>query len=304
MGKIKRKKLLVIGGTGFIGHHLIKAALKKKWKITSASLSTPSKRLRLNKVKYLKVDITNIFSIKKKLKTSFDYVVNLGGYIDHASFQEGGQKIILEHFLSVQYLIKILSRKSLKKFIQIGTSHEYGMAPAPQNENLKESPISPYSFAKVASTYFLKAIHKTENFPFTILRLFLTYGPGQGKNRFLPEIINKCLKNKKFPTSHGKQLRDFCYIDDTVRAILISLTSKKANGKIFNVASGKPKRISSVIKQVVSIVGKGKPIFGKRKDISENMALYANIDKIKKTLNWYPQIPFHEGLKKTINSFR
>ena len=74
--------------------------------------------------------------------------------------------------------------------------------------------------------------------------------------------------------------------------------------KVFLMSSGEPRKISSVIKKVVAIVGKGKPIFGKRKDISENMALYANIDKIKKILNWHPKISFDEGLRKTINSFR
>jgi len=304
MGKIK-KKLLVIGGTGFIGHHLIKEALKKNWEITSASLSIPTKKNRLNRVKYYKVDIRSILSVNKKLKKSFDYVVNLGGYIDHASFKDKGRKIIQEHFLSVQYLIRTLPRKNLKKFVQIGTSHEYGLAPAPQKENLKETPISAYSFAKAATTNFLQTLHKTENFPFTILRLFLTYGPGQGENRFLPEIINKCLKNKNFPTSHGKQLRDFCYVGDTVRAILLVLESKNTNGEIFNVASGVPLSIASVIKKVSRMIGKGKPIFGKKKmDVSGNMSLYADIKKIKEKLNWKPKISFYKGLKSTIEFYK
>ena len=108
MGKMSKPHLLVIGGTGFIGCHLIKAAQTKGWKISSASLTVPNAKKRLNKVNYYKVDITNISSIKRKLNKSFDYVVNLGGYIDHAAFSKRGQKIILEHFISVQNLIKVL----------------------------------------------------------------------------------------------------------------------------------------------------------------------------------------------------
>lgn len=305
MAAINNPHLLVIGGTGFIGRHLIYAAKTKDWKISSASLTIPTAKARLDKVDYYKVDFRNISSIKEQLNQRFDYVVNLGGYIDHTSFSNGGKKVIHEHFTSVQNLVEVLSRERLRKFIQIGSSHEYGLAPAPQYENLKESPISPYSFAKVASTHFLQMLYRTENFPFTVLRLFLTYGPGQAENRFLPQIIKGCLKNKKFPTSSGEQKRDFCFVEDTVRAIFAALTSEKANGEIFNVASGIPMTIRSVINQVSVIIGKGQPEFGKiHKNIVENTALYADIKKIKTILNWSPQVSLKEGLKITINSFK
>ena len=78
MATIDNPHLLVIGGTGFIGRHLIKAAQTKGWKISSASLTIPNAKKRLNKVNYYKIDITNISSVKRKLNKSFDYVVNLG----------------------------------------------------------------------------------------------------------------------------------------------------------------------------------------------------------------------------------
>ena len=65
-------------------------------------------------------------------------------------------------------------------------------------------------------------LHRTESFPATILRLFLTYGPGQNNLRFLPQIIKGCVNNQSFPTSAGEQLRDFCYVEDVVNAILLS----------------------------------------------------------------------------------
>jgi len=88
-------------------------------------------------------------------------------------YSEGGRKHLEEHFTSLKNLIEILPRDHLKAFIQIGSSDEYGNAPAPQHEGLRESPISPYSIGKVAATHFLQMLHRTENFPATILRLFL-----------------------------------------------------------------------------------------------------------------------------------
>ena len=134
------------------------------------------------------------------------------------------------HFTALQNLLEVIPRGKLKRFVQIGSSDEYGNASAPQHETLREQPISPYSLAKVASTHFLQMLHLTENFPAVTLRLFLTYGPGQDTGRFLPQIIRGCLADLTFPTSAGKQLRDFCYLDDTVRAILQALNVPKVDG--------------------------------------------------------------------------
>lgn len=92
-------------------------------------------------------------------------------------------------------------------------------------------------------------------------------------------------KKKKFPVSAGNQLRDFCYIDDVVRAIMLSLNNKKIYGEIINIGSGKPVLIKKIINTVVSKVGSGRPCFGKIKYRNlENLNLYANISKAKKLL--------------------
>jgi len=305
MASLNRPSLLVLGGTGFIGKNLINKAISKKWKVYSASLSLPLKKNQIKKVKYYKVDLTNIYSVKRNLSKSFNYVVNLSGYINHSNSNKNYNKIIEDHFISVKNVIKIIPRKNLKKFIQIGSSAEYGLAKAPQNEKTKLSPRTTYSLAKTKSTKFLCNLFEKEKYPFSIARLFLTYGPGQKKNRFIPEIIHQCLKNKKFPTTSGTQIRDFCYIDDTVSAILLLLTSNKTHGEIFNVASGFPTKIKTIINLINKNIGLGIPEFNKRKlRQGENKTLYADIKKIKKILNWKPKTNLEKGLKKTIKYFK
>ena len=231
MASLNKPSLLVLGGTGFIGQHIIKQAISRKWDVTSASLSLPNKKNRNHKVKYYKVDLKLISAIKKKLNKPFDYIINLAGYINHSNLKRDRNKIIREHFISVKNVINVVPRKNLKKFVQIGSSAEYGMAKAPQNEKVRLHPKTTYSLAKAKTSNYLNKIYKKEKYPFAIARLFLTYGPGQKKNRFVPQIINGCLKNKKFPTTSGIQIRDFCYIDDTVSAILLILTKKKQQAK-------------------------------------------------------------------------
>ena len=78
-----RKSILIIGGTGFLGYHLAKKCLKKKWKVTSVSTNKPKKIRFLSKVKYLIFDIAKKELINKNLKSNYDYVVNFGGYVNH-----------------------------------------------------------------------------------------------------------------------------------------------------------------------------------------------------------------------------
>ena len=80
-----KKNLLIVGGTGFIGYHLAKKSLKKGWHVTSISTKFPKKKRYLSNVKYILCDITKKKSLEKSIKKSFNYVVNLGGYVDHSN---------------------------------------------------------------------------------------------------------------------------------------------------------------------------------------------------------------------------
>ena len=302
MEKINIPRLLVIGGTGFIGHHLLKTVQQKGWEITSISLNSPTKGRYVDGVRYLHFDMSDRILVKRNLVEEFNYVVNLSGYINHRLFMDDGRRLIETHFIALQNLLEFLPRGKLERFVQIGSSDEYGNKKAPQHEDLREQPISPYSLAKVASTYFLQMLHQTENFPSVILRLFLTYGPGQDMQRFLPQTIRGCLEDNPFPTSSGEQLRDFCHVDDTITAIMHALDASKVEGEVFNIATGKPITIREVIQKVCKITGYGNPQYGHLPyRPGENMALYANISKAKKFLHWEPEITLDEGLKKTID---
>ena len=297
--------LLVVGGTGFIGYHLVSNAKKKGWKVTSLSLAHPKQDRHVGGVKYLMADITDLQKIKKKLNQPFTYVVNLGGYVNHSFSKEVRTKIFKTHFVGLINLTKIFSKKKIKKFIQIGSSAEYGLLEAPQREDLICLPKSPYARAKLASSKYLLMLHKIRKFPVTILRFFQVYGPKQDQNRILPIIINGCLNNKIIPLSKGNQIRDFCYIDDVLKAIFLTLVSKETNGEIINIGSGKPTKLKEVIKTIHKKIGKGQLQFGKikyRKD--ENMKVYSNIKKARIKLKWQPKTTFSYGIKNVINSFK
>lgn len=294
-------RLLVVGGSGFIGRHVVSHGVALEWDVTSLSLhpnNTPT-----DNVHYVVADISDSQLLKTVLKGySFEYVVNCGGYIDHTLYSDGGRDVFKQHFEGVLNLTEVLDRQILKAFINIGSSDEYGSAPAPQVELQRESPISPYSLGKVAATHFLQMLHRTEKFPSVTLRLFLTYGPEQDNRRFLPQIITGCLGGKAFPTSAGQQLRDFCFVEDTVSAIFSALQNPRAIGEVINIGSGQPVSIREMIETVQRLIGRGMPQFGAvAYRMGENMELYADISKAKMLLGWKPKVSLEEGLGKTIH---
>jgi nucleoside-diphosphate-sugar epimerase len=299
---VTKTELLVIGGTGFIGQHLLKFSISKGWNVTSLSLNKIEKFQQIKGVKYLFGNLADNKMIKEFFSKPYDYVVNLSGYINHSSFFNGGDKVIYQHFDFVRNIARLINREKLKCFMNIGSSDEYGSNRAPQNEMQREAPISPYSFGKTASSHFLEMLNRIDNFPSCSLRLFLVYGPGQNDHRFIPQIIEGCLSDNIFNTSKGEQIRDFCFVEDIVEGIFNALTSKTTLGKTYNLASGIPVSIKFVIQTIVNLIGKGKPNFGSvsyRK--GENMKLYADIRKIKVDTGWAPKTSLNSGLDKTVN---
>ena len=296
-----KKKILIIGGTGFLGFHLCKYFLRKKMLVSSVSISKPKKKRKLKKVKYFTADISNQKNLTFMNKLDFNYVINCGGYVDHSN----EIKTFNSHFNGCKNIYNIFKNKKIDTLVQIGSCTEYGHVKSPQVENFNCKPSTIYAKAKFQATKFLINKNKTMNFPAVVLRFYQIYGPYQDNNRFMSFIINSCLKDRKFPCSEGKQFRDFLYVDDAVNAIDKCLENKNAYGKIFNIGLGKAIQLKKLINKIKSIIKKGKPDFDKikmRKD--EPTVIVPNINKAKMKLRWSPQTSLQKGMIKTINFYK
>lgn len=295
------KRVLIIGGTGFIGFHLCIICLKLKMHVTSLSLKRPNKLKRLKKVNYLIGDISNYNKIRSILVDEYEYVVNLGGNIDH----KNKNKTYKNHFLAVKNLYKIFKGKRIKKFIQIGSSSEYGKFEGAVNENTKCKPKLAYGKSKYKATSFLIKRFKSNRFPVTILRFFQIYGPYQKPNRLIPFVICSSIKNKNFSCSEGGQYRDFLYISDAIKSIIKSLKNKKILGKVVNVGYGKPIEVKKIILLINVLINKGNPVFGKvnlRAD--ESNIIYPNLIRANKYLSLGKKKNILDGLKETIKFYK
>jgi len=300
-----KKHILIIGGTGFIGYHMADFLIKKNYQVLSISRSKPKRKRKLKKVKYIYVDISKKKLLQKKIKayrSSISYIINLGGEIDHKSYK----KVHESHYIGLKNLADIFLSSNIKRFVQVGSSMEYGKYKSPHVEKKSSQPLSYYGKAKYKATKYLISISKKYKFPSVVLRPYQVYGPQQNQDRLIPFVINSCIKNKKFPCSSGVQKRDFLYIADFVEAVeKLLITKKQINGEIFNIGSGRPHKVKNVIQFIESTIKKGHPIFGKidlRKE--ENLVAYPSILKLKKMISWKPKVKFEKGIVKTINYYK
>ncbi len=305
MAEKLKPRVLVLGGTGFIGNHLIPRLLKR-YRVDCVHKLFLKKSCRIKKVTYIRLNLENFNLVKRKINKDYKFIFNLGGYIDHSSSYDVNNINLKTHFMSVVNLVSIFSKRKITRFINIGSSDEYGSSKIVQNEKYREAPQSFYALSKVCSTHFLQMAYKNIKFPSVIIRIFIAYGPKQKKNRLIPYIIDRCLKNKTAYLTKGDQVRNFCYIEDVVEAIMLFTKPKKKNveGNVFNVGYNKSYKVRNIAYKIKKIINKGNLIFNKKINKRESKLLIPNINKIKKTHNWKPNFSINAGLKKTIEYYQ
>jgi len=298
-------KILIVGGSGFIGKNLIFNILKSNIKYDIFSLSLKQK-IRIPGVNNINVDLRNFTRVKKILnKIEFKYVINVSGYVDHITDHKIGEKFLIDNLRSIFNLIKVLKRSKLKRFIHIGSGDEYDIDNKKLDELTKEKAKNYYSLSKIYTTHYLKLYYELESFPVVFFRVFLVYGPHQKNNRLIPFVIENCLKNKLSKLSKGNQKRDFLYIDDLIRAIIISLKVDNINGLVFNICSGNSHQVSEIVKIINKKINSGSFEFDsyKRKYNEPKIILGDNYFAQKK-LKWKPAVNLSDGLDKTINYYK
>ncbi len=299
MVKKKEIKVLIFGGTGFIGYHLSRRFINKGWKVTSVSKKFPKKEKYIRGVNYKKLNLEK-FKNYHILKKNFDYLINASGYINN-----NNKTKYKEHNFEITKNIFWYFRDSkIKAFISFGSSAEYGGKNSPQSENFKCKPETYYGKDKLKCTNFLIKSFNKYSFPMIIFRAYQIYGPLQETNRLIPIASKACLFDKKFNCIDGNHIRDYLYIEDLVDAVLKAINNSKAIGHVFNLGSGKKISIKYLISFIKNYYKKGKPIYGKvklRKD--ESKEIYPNVSKIKKVLNWKPKINIKKGLLMTLKYF-
>tara|TARA_X000000950_G_C13913426_1_gene659904 strand:- start:973 stop:1944 length:972 start_codon:yes stop_codon:yes gene_type:complete len=302
---IKNKKILVTGGAGFIGSHLVKRLINDGAKVSvivkyNSIIDCPRLVKVWNKLNIIEADMRNTDSVSEMRKSNFDLVFHLAAYNHVGDSFKHVMENINSNLISTVNLLN--NGPKIKKMIHMGTSEIYGLQKKlPFNVKEKPNPMSPYAVTKYGSELFSILKAKSTKLDLLCLRPFNTFGPFQSEKAIIPELIMKCLQNREIKTTGGKQTREFNYIDNIIDGILF--LNKKINHSIepINVGNNKPISIKNLVKKIHKFTESNSKLkIGSLKyRPNEIWRMQAN-NKFITSKGWKPKINFDEGLKNTI----
>lgn len=299
------KKYLIIGGAGFIGSHLSKSLSEMgKEVVVVDNFSANTKDSGNGKIKVYKTDVENQKETSELFKKERpDFVFHLAGAInlrrDISDPLFAKDLNILERTNSI---LESFRQSEAKKFIFISSGgaiyENAGIIPTP--ESYQAHPNSLYGLANLIIEKYVETYCKKNSLNFSILRLSNVYGPRQWKSGIIPSIITKILAGGS-PVIYGtgNQTRDFIYIDDAVKAMILS--TENGSNEIYNVGSGQEISLNEVLKMVTDITGSEiSPVYEKNHKEEINRSVM-DIEKVKKDFGWEPEVNIKDGLAKTVS---
>ena len=326
---MKGKNILITGGAGFIGSHLVRFMVSRYPDthfinldvLTYAGNTEKLKDIEnISNYRFLKGDIADAKSLKKLFtEFEFDGVIHLAAEshvdqsikkpFDFAQTNVMGTLTLLE-----------TARKAWegnydnKLFYHVSTDEVYGSLGEKDKflETNSYDPRSPYSASKAASDHFVRAYFHTYGLPVILSNCSNNYGPDQYPEKLIPLIIQNIVEEKPLPVyGNGKNIRDWIYVEDHVEAIDLIFNNGKV-GATYNIGGNNEIRNIEIVNQLIAIVDSK---LGRPEGYSKRLITYVTdrlghdyryaIDstKIEKELGWTSRTPFQEGLEKTVISY-
>jgi UDP-glucose 4-epimerase len=300
-------KIIVTGGAGFIGKHLVKFLIKKEISITIFDNFSNSKEesiihLKNQGVKIIKGDIRKIQEINDAVK-NHDIVIHLAAKISVEESMKNPSETFQTNVEGTKNTLIACEKNGIKKIIVSSSAAVYGESEADikLTEKSKINPISPYGESKMMMENEIKEFAKDHNVEYVILRFFNIYGKDQSPEYagVITKFIKKIKMNKPLEVfGNGMQTRDFISVKDVVSSIYHSIENGK--NRIYNVASGNPITIKELAKLMIRLSKKDLKIIyndGKKGDIRFSEA---DISLAKKELCYLPKYTL-ESIKNLLN---
>ena len=311
---MKKQKVLVTGGAGFIGGNFVQYMVNKypNYDIFNLDLLTYAGDLTKHKdiedksnYHFVQADIADKATIRALFeKENFDYVVHFAAesHVDRSITNP--EIFVLTNVLGTQVLLDAAKEYKISKFVHVSTDEVYGELDFdPTTFFTEETPLqpnSPYSASKASSDLLVRAYHETFQLPINITRCSNNYGPYHFPEKLIPLTISRVVNDEKIPVyGDGKNIRDWLHVLDHCAAIDLVL-HKGVNGEVYNVGGHNEWTNLEVVKTIIHALGKSEDLIEFVKDRLGHDKRYA-IDPTKlEKLGWKPTYTFETGIAQTI----
>jgi nucleoside-diphosphate-sugar epimerase len=300
--RLADKKILVTGGTGFIGSHLTKTLVEGGAKVTVLKKrKSPSRRLEQMAIES-RVDL--IFDLAEIPDVEVIFHLAAEGVHQGATFSE----LVETNVLLTERLLERSRQIGIETFVLTNSGFEYGPFSSLASSIDERYPVesrAPYAATKLAALESARKFQR--DFQLMVPRIFSVYGPYEKGSRLIPYVIQNCLEDRDILIkTDGEQMRDYLYVEDVVDALITLGFQVKSSGEIFNVGSGKPEAVNSLVQKILELIPESKSeVYFAGDPLPEQESWYfvANNEKMK-GVGWEPRFPLNEGLTKTISHFK
>lgn len=303
--------ILVTGGSGFIGSHLIPKLMEREHVVFNLARYVTGRYVLGGNVKTFFADLRDyhtIFNVLKHLQPKI--VIHLASLSPVSYSYNHPQEVLETNFNGTVNLAEACLRciPHFKQFIFASTSETYGNQNRfPLTEETPQIPNSPYAVSKVACEHYLQYMRAAYDFPVTIMRCFNTFGRKRNTHFVVERIVTQMLKNEeKTRLGNPSIIRDFLYVEDHVSAYLSVIGKPYAIGNVFNFCTSH----ATTIQELTEIIGEqtgwqGKVVWNtipqRPLDIQK---LVGSPEKAKNILRWKPKWKLEDGLKETISYWK
>jgi dTDP-glucose 4,6-dehydratase len=310
-------KILITGGTGFIGSNFIYYWLKNHPGETIINLDKLTYAGNLDnlrdveshpKYQFIQGDICD-GDLVNELMSGVDIVVHFAAesHVDRSI--TGPQIFVQTNVVGTQILLDAAVRHQVKRFHHISTDEVYGSLELNSQEKFHEGrkydPHSPYSASKAGADHLVLAYYHTYNLPVTISNCSNNFGPYQHPEKLIPLFVTNLIDNKKVPVyGDGLYVRDWLYVEDHCRAIDLILTKGKP-GETYCVGGNVEIPNIELTRKILKFLGKGEEFIDYVPDRPGHDRRYAiDTSKIENKLGWKPMHSFNEALQKTVTWYQ
>ncbi|GAA1561624.1 NAD-dependent epimerase/dehydratase family protein [Actinomadura kijaniata] len=310
--KAQNSTVLVTGGLGYIGSHVVPELLARGWRVRildnryRCDPKAAAALAALDGVEVVEGDVRYANAVEGAMR-GVEAVVHLAAVCLNKSISDPTESLDV-NLLGTQNVLDAAARGGVRRVIHASSASIYGNATSlPTHEDTPPSPLTPYCTAKLAGEHLLSFYAKRSKLSWLALRFFNVYGPGQQTDAYYTSVVLTFLRRLAAGEApvidgRGEQSMDFVHVTDIARAVGMALDST-ASGMALNVGTGCQTTIADLAAHLIRALGMDvQPIFRPREVLVTRRA--ADIGRIRETLGWEPTIGLEEGLASVIEHLK